>query len=125
MWRFLTISHASMTVNENLANKPYFYLILLSNLAYLLIPVDARLVILGILHPFYPCQDGIPLDMLDNCVVKRTFGIFEVFQTLLVPECLITSETDAPSLTGIYFTCCTDFDDVIVFLVFSCATLGT
>ena len=55
---------------------------------------------------------------MDNCWEKRTFGKFDVFQTPLEAGCLITSETNNPLLTGIYCTCCTYCDCVIVFLIF-------
>ena len=41
----LVNSHAPITANENLENKPYFCLGVLANLADLLIPVDTRLII--------------------------------------------------------------------------------
>ena len=66
-WGFLSTSHATIRVNENLPNKSYFCLGLLENLADLLIPVDTRLIKLGIFDPFSPSRDGIPLGALDNC----------------------------------------------------------
>ena len=54
MWGFLAASHAPIAANENLENKPYFYLSLLANLADILIPVDAILIGLGVLIPFIP-----------------------------------------------------------------------
>ena len=63
-WGFLATSHAPITTNENLQNKPYFCLVLLANLADLLIPVDARSIILGIFDPFSPLRYGIPLDIV-------------------------------------------------------------
>ena len=53
IWGFLAASNAPITANENLSNKPYFCLGLLANLAYIMIPVDARSVILGI-FTFFP-----------------------------------------------------------------------
>ena len=50
-WGFLDTSHDPTTDNESLANKTYFCLGLLANLEDLLIPVDARSIILGILDP--------------------------------------------------------------------------
>ena len=67
MWGFLATSHAPITANDNLENKPYFCLGLLANLAYLLIPVDATLIILGIFYPLSPSQYGIPLGQWDDC----------------------------------------------------------
>ena len=54
IWGFLATSHASITANENLENKPYFSSNLLANLADILRLVDARPIILGIFDPFYP-----------------------------------------------------------------------
>ena len=74
----LAASHAPITANKNLSNKLYFCLGLLSNLAYILRPVDAILVILGILYPFYPSLDGITLGTLDDSLAIY-FGKFDVF----------------------------------------------
>ena len=52
MWELLATSHDPITANKNLSNKPYFYLGLLSNLEYLLRPVDAGSIILEIFDPF-------------------------------------------------------------------------
>ena len=54
MWGFLAASLAPITANENLSNKPYFCLGLLSILAYILRPFDSRSVILGIFIIFVP-----------------------------------------------------------------------
>ena len=54
MWGFLSISHATITANENLSNKSYFSLVLIANLSDLLIPVYAKSIILGIFDPVYP-----------------------------------------------------------------------
>ena len=54
MWGFLAASHTPIAANENLENKPYFYLSLLANLADILIPVDAILIGLGVLIPSIP-----------------------------------------------------------------------
>ena len=48
---FLATSHALINDNDNLSNKSYFCLGLLANLEDLLIPVDARSIILGIFDP--------------------------------------------------------------------------
>ena len=53
-WGFLATSHAPVTAYDFLSNKLYFCLGLLSNLADLLRPVDARLIILGTLIYFFP-----------------------------------------------------------------------
>ena len=52
MWGFLATSYDSITSDDNSANKPYFCLSLLANLADILRPVDARLIILGIFMIF-------------------------------------------------------------------------
>ena len=67
MWEFLAISHATITANESLASKPYFFWGLLSNPSDLIIPVDSISIILGIFDPFSPSQDCISLDALDDC----------------------------------------------------------
>ena len=54
MWGFLANSHAIITDNDNLANKPYFCLGLLSNLADLLGLVDARSITVGNFIPIIP-----------------------------------------------------------------------
>ena len=66
IWVFLAIYHAQITANDNFANKPYFCLILLANLADLLRLVDARSIISGIFDIFSPSQDVIPLGELDD-----------------------------------------------------------
>ena len=67
MWGFLTTSHAPITANENLVNKPYFCLGLLANLTDLLRPVDSRLIILDIFDAVSPSLDSILLGALDDC----------------------------------------------------------
>ena len=67
MWGLLATSHAPISDNDNSANKPYFCLVLLSNLANLLRTVDSRSIILDIFNTFSPSRDGIPLDKLDDC----------------------------------------------------------
>ena len=98
---------------------------LLSNLAEILRPVDSRYIILGIFDHFYPYQDGIPMGTLGYCWAKITLLKFDVFQTTSETGRLITSKTDVTSLTGLYCTCCTGYDNVIIFMLFSGATLGT
>ena len=63
----LQLTHAPINANDNLANKSYFCLGLLSKLADLLITVDARSIILGVLYPLSPSQYGIPLGQWDYC----------------------------------------------------------
>ena len=66
MLRLLSTSHAQITDNDHLANKPYFCLSLLANLADILRPVDVRLIILDIFDTLFPPQDGIQLGALDG-----------------------------------------------------------
>ena len=120
MWLFLAISHSPTTANEILANKPYFCLGLLAYLADTLIPVDVRLIILGVFYPFSPSQGGIPLGTLNDCWVKQTFGKSDVFRTPSETGCLITSDTDSPLLT-----CYTGCDGVIIFILFSGEIIST
>ena len=63
----LVTSHAPITANENLANKPYFCLGLLAKHADLQRPVDAIPIILGIFNTFSPSWDSIPLGTFDDC----------------------------------------------------------
>ena len=56
MWGLLATSHAPINANDNLGNKSYFCLGLLTKLADLLIPVDARPIIFGIFDPFPPLK---------------------------------------------------------------------
>ena len=79
MWGFLATSHDTITANENVANKPKQCLGLFANLADLLIPVDARSIILGIFDPFFPSRYGIPMGVLDDFSVKPTSFEFYVF----------------------------------------------
>ena len=67
IWGNLSTSHAPNTANDDLLNKTYFCLGLLSNLADLLRSVDARLVMLVIFDSFYPSRNVISLDALDDC----------------------------------------------------------
>ena len=67
IWAFLATSHAPITDNKNLTNKPYICLSLLANLADIMRLVDARTIILDIFDPFYLLRDGIPLDALGGC----------------------------------------------------------
>ena len=102
MWGFFSTSHAPITDNENISNKLYFCLGSLSNIAYILRPVDATSAILGIFYHFYPSRDGIPMVTLDDFWEKQTFDKFDAFWTPSGTICLITSDTDDPSLTRIY-----------------------
>ena len=63
IWVFLAIYHAQITANDNFANKPYFCLILLANLADLLRLVDARSIISGSLS-FSPLAKWPPTGCL-------------------------------------------------------------
>ena len=90
MLRLLSTSHAQITDNDHLANKPYFCLSLLGNLSDLLRLFDTRSIILGVfglvLHsedPFYPLIDGISLGALDFFLAKPNFLDFGVFLTPL------------------------------------------
>ena len=125
IWGFLANSHTQINANENLENKPYFRLCLLSNLANLLRPVYSRSKFLGIFDPFSPSLDGIPLGELDDCWVKRSVFKFDIFKTLSEAGRLITSDTGDTFLTVLSCTCSTDCDELIVFLLFSGATLGS
>ena len=66
MWGFLSTSHAQTNANDNLSNKPYFCLGLLTNLSDLLIPVYARSIVLGIFTPFLPFLPYLPLKMASH-----------------------------------------------------------
>ena len=112
MLGFLATSHAPITGNCNLSNKPYIFLGLLENLSDLLIPVYYRSIILGIFDTFYPSQYGIPLGVLDDCWAKQTLFKFDVFITTSEAGCSITSEKDATSLVGIYCSRGTDCNDI-------------
>ena len=125
MWGFLSTSHSTTTDNQNLANKPYFYLVLLSTPADILRPVDNRSVILGLVDPFSPSWDGIPLSTLGYCWEKLTFGKSDVFRNPLETGHLVNSETDTPLLIVLSCNCFTGWYDVIIFLLFSGETLGT
>ena len=60
MWGLLATSNDPIAANENLSNKPYFCLALLSNLVDILRPFDARSIILGVFDPFYPFARWYP-----------------------------------------------------------------
>ena len=124
IWGFLANSHTPINANENLENKPYFRLCLLSNLANLLRPVYSRSKFLGIFDPFSPSQDDIPLGTLGDRRAKFFF-IFDVFRTTLETGHWITSDTDAPLMIIPSFNCCMVCNNVIIFLLFYSATLGT
>ena len=128
MWGLLSTSHDPTTANDNLSNKPYICLGLLYNLTYLLRPVYAIPIILGIFDPFYflyTSWDGIPLGKFDNFWSKQTFFNFDVFQNLLEDGRLCNSEAGASLLTGIYCTCSLDCVTVRVLLIFSGGMLGS
>ena len=124
IWGFLSTSHAPITDNENVENKPYFCSNLLSNLADLVKLIDARPIILGIFDPFYLSRYGIPLDDLDYCWAKRTFYKFDVFQTPSEAGCSITSETGAPLLSWLSCMGGTYCDNMSILLLFSWDILG-
>ena len=78
MWGFLSNSYAPDTANDNFKTTIYF-LGLVAYLVYLLRPVDAIYIILGIFDlvlysedPFYHSRDGIPLGALYDCREKET-----------------------------------------------------
>ena len=56
----LATSHAPITDNENLSNKPYLCVGLLSNLVDIPRAVDTRSIILEIFDLFSTSQDGTP-----------------------------------------------------------------
>ena len=125
---FLDTSHAPITANYNLANKPYFCLGLSANLADLLRPVDAISTILENFDPFYPLSPsryGIPMVALDDCWSKQTLFKFDMFRNPLEYGCFFISETDAPLLARLYFTWGLDCSGVSVLLLLSWATLGS
>ena len=87
---FKSTSHDPTTANDNLENKSYFLIGLLFHLVDILIPVDARLIILGIFHLVFhseglsfPSNYGIPLGTLDGFLVKSTFSNFDVLRNPL------------------------------------------
>ena len=125
MWGFLATSHAPITDNENSENKPYFCLGLLSNLADILRPVDAILIVLGLVYPFSPSRDGISLGALDEYWEKQDLFKFDVFWTPSEYEILITSGIGAPLLAVLSCTWDTDCDNVSVLLLLSGAKLGS
>ena len=122
---FLSPSHAPVTDNYNLANKPYFCLGLLFKLAYLLIPVDAISTILGIFDPFSHSLHGIPLVKLDDCWAKQNLFKSDMFLTPSEAGSLITWETGVPSMDGIFCLCGTYYNGVDLLLLFSGVTIGT
>ena len=125
MWGFLATSHSPITSNESSPIKAYLFWVLLANLAYLLRPVDSRLVILGIFDAFFISREVSPLGALDDCWEKQNFFKFDVCQT--PPESVhsINSETHSPSLAGTSFTCGLGCNCVRMLLLFSGATLGS
>ena len=73
MYGFLATPNDPTTAIINLENKTYFCLSLLSKVEDILIPVDARSIILGIFDlvlysedNLSPSRDGIPLGALDD-----------------------------------------------------------
>ena len=58
-------------------------------------------------------------------LLSEKIAKFYVFRNPSETGRLVTSESDSSLLTKIYCTCCTDCDDVIIFLLFSGATLVT
>ena len=80
MWGLLATSHAPIAANDNLSNKPYFCLVLWTNLSYQLIPVDYRSIILGHFDIVIYYEDlfstsryGIPLGIVYGCFNKTKF----------------------------------------------------
>ena len=67
MWGFLSTSHYTITANENLSNKPYFFGSLSAKLADHLILDDDRSIILCIFDRLYLLRYGIPLGNPDDC----------------------------------------------------------
>ena len=123
MWGVISTSQDPITNIGNLSNRN-----LLPKLEDLLRPVDARLFILGIFYPFSPSapsRDGISLGALNEFWPKQIFFRFYVFWTLLEAVCSITSETSAPYLSVISWTCGSYYGNVIVLLLFSGKTLGS
>ena len=61
-----------------------------------------------------------------RCTISVQFGGIVTYVFLDPSEAghYITSETDTPSLDGLYCTCGTESDDVSIFLLLSCATIG-
>ena len=107
-WEFLSNSHSPSSTNDNLANNPYFSLDLLANMADLLRPVYARLIILVIFHlvmyfqnPLSTSQDGITMRSLDGCWAKLNFFIFLSIWTPSKTGRLLNVEADAPLLAGL------------------------
>ena len=125
MCGFLYTSHAPITVNKNLSNKPYFCLSLLANLEDLLRPVDSRSIILGIFDPFSTSRYGILLGVLNYCWSKQTLLKFEFFVAPLEAGSWITSEINDPYIYGPYLTCGTYWYSMEKFLLFSGAMLGS
>ena len=124
MWGFLSTSHFPITANENLANKYFFCLGLLANLADLLRPVDSRSIVLDLFDTFSPSLGGIPLGVLDDCWANGSFDKFYFFRTPSESGHLIASDTGDPLLTVISWHFCTGCNDVIIFPLFFGETLG-
>ena len=94
MWGILDTSHATITDNDNLENKPYFCFVLLANLADILIPVDSRQITSGILITFIPYLSLQMSSHLDRWMIElnKLYIQFDAFQTPLEAGCLCTSE---------------------------------
>ena len=128
MWKFLANSDSPTTANENLSNKPYFWLGLLSNPAYLLRTFDTRSFILGFFDPvfyseysFSPSGYGIPLGMLDSFWMKSTLFHYNVLKTTSENRCSWNSEADDLFLAGLSCTCSLE----CIWLLFYGAMLGS
>ena len=83
MWGFLSKSHDPINANENIENRPYICLGLLSNLEDRQRPVDYILIILVILYivlysedHFSPSWGGVPLGALYGFWGKKRFYKF-------------------------------------------------
>ena len=118
MWGFLSTSHSPIAANENLANKPYFFRGVLSNLAGFLRPLYPRSIILGLFDHFFNSQYGISLITLHYFWPKLTLSTFYVIPNTSETGHSNTLETDSPSLNEISCTCCMGYNNVIKFLLF-------
>ena len=58
-------------------------------------------------------------------VEQNKFGKFDVFKTASKKGRSMTLETDATYLTGLSCNCCTGYNNLIIFVLFSGMTLGT
>ena len=126
MWGFWATPQDPTTTNNNLANKPYFCLFLLSNRIDDLIPFLAKLFTLCIFDPFssfYTSWYCIPLVALDNCWARPTFSNFDLWENTLENGYFCYSEADAPSMDGPSCTGGSDCNNASVLLLFSGATL--